>query len=196
MTALTQLAGPRGGLRMEPRGQEESGRARLALAASPSAEPIPWTLRILAGAPAPVSMQTVTWRPAGSAGHLLMRVSGGIPGPQVGEGPIRCAAQRCQVESQVACPAGWGPGPWQERGKLAGCSWWVSLPEAALRLPWKGRPGSSWRSCPRGPRNVPGSWACPLLLPLFSQAGRLLGVRGEGGECSRERPGEGIPESL
>lgn len=107
------------------RGASRSGgerQARLALGASPSAEPIPWTLRILAGAPAPVSMQTVTRRPAGSAGHLLMRESSGVPGPRVGGSPVRCAARRCQVESQAACPAGWGPGPWQERGKLAGAA--------------------------------------------------------------------------
>lgn len=69
-----------------------------------TAAAIPSILLTHASATASVSKQTVTWKPGGSAGHLVMQASSWIPrGPWVGESPSGCAAQSCQVDSQAAC---------------------------------------------------------------------------------------------
>lgn len=68
-----------------------------------TAAAIPPTLLTHASATASVSKQTATWKPGGSAGHLVMQASSWIPkGPWVGESPSGWAAQNCQVDSQAA----------------------------------------------------------------------------------------------
>lgn len=144
-----------------------------------TAAAIPSTLLTHAGATASVSKQTTTWKPGGSAGHLVMQASSWSPkGPWVRESPSGCAARNCQVDSQAAFVGEAGAtGHLHPNGKLVWKSLfcWVPLPGAALPSALEIRAGisvgetgcSEGPACLQHPHILPVSWALTLALPFL-----------------------------
>lgn len=177
-----------------------------------TAEPIPSTLLIRTSATASVRKQTTTWKPGGSAGHLVtcrhqLDPQGSLDG---GEPQQRhCLDLPSRVTGSTRSRAG-ATGHSHGYGKLArrglfrrGASATRPVLLSALEawsLSWRGRMlGGTCPACLQNPHILPMSWALtlafPFLLPFSSprlSAGLLLHEK-----CSQEDLGDGNnPQSL
>lgn len=193
MMALTQLAGPLRGRAWGRAVRRREGRARWLSALSPRQNRFPG---LSSSSPVPQHLSPNHLEPGPSRfcwASCLMRASSGALGPRAGESPRGCAARRCHVESQAACPVGWG----RATGRSVGSRLGAAAPAGRLCQtqhsvrpgnPGRGLAGGAARGSPRRAREL----GLELGLPPPPFLSPRSGCRSPAREkCSREGPGRG-----